>query len=39
MNFDEMPEIHWKYGYIFALAMMVFSSALTVWIFRRKNWL
>ncbi|QIP15819.1 magnesium/cobalt transporter CorA [Spirosoma aureum] len=39
MNFDEMPEIHWKYGYIFALAMMVSASALTVWIFRRKNWL
>ncbi|QJW90557.1 magnesium/cobalt transporter CorA [Spirosoma taeanense] len=39
MNFDNMPEIHWKYGYVFALAMMVFSSALTVWIFRRKNWL
>ncbi|WP_080055617.1 magnesium/cobalt transporter CorA [Spirosoma aerolatum] len=39
MNFDEMPEVHWKYGYVFALAMMVLSSALTVWIFRRKNWL
>ncbi|GAB3880826.1 magnesium/cobalt transporter CorA [Spirosoma agri] len=39
MNFDEMPEIHWKYGYAFALAMMVLSSALTVWIFRRKKWL
>lgn len=39
MNFDEMPEIHWKYGYVFALAMMVLSSSLTVWIFRRKNWL
>ncbi|HLL95067.1 MAG TPA: magnesium/cobalt transporter CorA, partial [Spirosoma sp.] len=35
MNFDEMPEIHWKYGYVFALAMMVLSSSLTVWIFRR----
>jgi magnesium transporter len=39
MNFDEMPEIHWKYGYVFALTMMVLASALTVWIFRRKNWL
>ncbi|GAB4026601.1 magnesium/cobalt transporter CorA [Spirosoma koreense] len=39
MNFDEMPEVHWKYGYVFALTMMVLSSALTVWIFRRKNWL
>ncbi|GAB3970264.1 magnesium/cobalt transporter CorA [Spirosoma terrae] len=39
MNFDEMPEIHWKYGYVFAIAMMVFASALTLWIFKRKNWL
>ncbi len=39
MNFDEMPEIHWKYGYVFALTMMILSSALTVWIFRRKHWL
>lgn len=39
MNFNGMPEIDWKYGYLFALAMMVLSSALTVWIFRRKNWL
>ncbi len=39
MNFDEMPEMHWKYGYLFALAMMALSSALTVFVFRRKNWL
>ena len=39
MNFAGMPEVNWKYGYLFALAMMVGSSALTVWIFRRKNWL
>ena len=39
MNFGEMPEINWKYGYLFAITMMILSSALTVWIFRRKNWL
>ena len=39
MNFDLMPEMHWKHGYLFALAMMALSSALTVFIFRRKNWL
>ena len=39
MNFGEMPEVHWKYGYVFALTMMILSSALTVWIFRRKHWL
>ena len=39
MNFSGMPEINWKYGYVFAIAMMILSSALTVWVFRRKNWL
>ncbi|AQG79005.1 magnesium/cobalt transporter CorA [Spirosoma montaniterrae] len=39
MNFDVMPELHWPYGYAFAVGLMVLSSALTVWIFRRKNWL
>lgn len=39
MNFDVMPELHWTYGYAFALALMVLSSLLTILIFRRKNWL
>jgi len=39
MNFDSMPELHWRFGYGFALTLMALSSALTVYIFRRKNWL
>lgn len=39
MNFQEMPELNWKYGYIFALIMMVLSVVGTLWYFRRKNWL
>jgi magnesium transporter len=39
MNFDLLPELHWKYGYVFAIALMVFSSLFTLWIFRRKGWL
>ena len=39
MNFDLLPELHWKYGYVFAIVMMVFSSLITLWIFRRKGWL
>ncbi len=39
MNFDVMPELHWKYGYLFALALMVLSVFGTLWYFRRKNWL
>ncbi len=39
MNFDVLPELHWKYGYLFALALMLLSSLTTLWIFRRNRWL
>ncbi len=39
MNFTTMPELTWKYGYPFALSMMVVSSALLYAIFKRRNWL
>jgi len=39
MNFRFMPELEWDYGYFFALALMLFSSLVTLWVFRRKNWL
>ncbi|MCY7409605.1 MAG: hypothetical protein LH473_04975, partial [Chitinophagales bacterium] len=39
MNFDILPELHWKYGYLFAIAAMISSSLVTLWFFRRKGWL
>ncbi len=39
MNFDHMPELHWTFGYPFALLLM-FSASLTVFIIsRRAGWL
>ncbi|MFZ2502324.1 MAG: magnesium/cobalt transporter CorA [Nocardioides sp.] len=39
MNFDHMPELHWMWGYPFALLLMVASSA-GLWIyFKRSGWL
>lgn len=39
MNFDHMPELHWHYGYPFALGLMVaVGSAMGLW-FRFKKWL
>jgi magnesium transporter len=38
MNFDGMPELHWRYGYGFALLMMVLVAALQVWLLRRRGW-
>lgn len=39
MNFRFMPELSWKLGYPFALALMALSIAAPFWYFRRKGWL
>ncbi len=39
MNFEVMPELQWAMGYPFALALIVLSSLITLWIFKRKKWL
>ena len=39
MNFDRMPELHWAYGYPFALFLMVAVSFCMWLVFKRKNWL
>ena len=40
MNFSWMPELNWKYGYLFAwspLLMLVTGTAVYL-LFRRKKW-
>jgi magnesium transporter len=39
MNFDFMPELHWAFGYPFALGLMVASAVLPYLFFKRKGWL
>ena len=39
MNFDHMPELHWLFGYPFALALMVIISVLLYLSFRRSGWM
>jgi len=39
MNFEHMPELHWIYGYPFALGLMVLISVLLLWFFRRRGWI
>ena len=44
MNFNtafpyNMPELNWRYGYPFALAVMLLSAGGMVWYFRWKNWI
>ncbi len=39
MNFKHMPELHWFYGYVFAIALMFATSATLYLIFKRRHWL
>jgi len=38
MNFDNMPELHYKYAYFFALGGMISAAAILLLIFRWKRW-
>jgi len=38
MNFADMPELHWWWGYPMALGVMVLSAALPFAYFRYKGW-
>ncbi len=38
MNFRFMPELDWKYGYLFAWFLMLLSGIACYWFFRKKKW-
>jgi magnesium transporter len=39
MNFDHMPELHWRWGYAVTWGvMLVVAAAMVIW-FRRRRWL
>ena len=38
MNFQFMPELHWRYGYAFALGLMAATAGGLVIFFRRRGW-
>lgn len=39
MNFDVMPEIHWKWGYPFAVLLMAAVCLTLYLVFKRRDWL
>jgi magnesium transporter len=39
MNFEHMPELTWRFGYPFALALMATACALLYRLFKRAGWL
>ena len=38
MNFKNMPELDWHFGYPMAVALMVLSAVIPFFYFRRKGW-
>lgn len=38
MNFVNIPELHWSFGYFYCLALMLVVSLLLVAVFRRLRW-
>ena len=39
MNFAHMPELHWEWGYQYALVLMLLSAVLPVLWFKWRGWL
>ena len=39
MNFDYMPELHWRLGYPFALMLMLAVSVILYLVFKNRGWL
>ncbi|MEA3515414.1 MAG: magnesium/cobalt transporter CorA [Nanoarchaeota archaeon] len=39
MNFRFLPEFAWKYGYVFALSLMIISVVIMYFYFKKKKWL
>ena len=38
-NFVHIPELHWHYGYAYSWGVIVGSTLVQLWWFRRKGWL
>ncbi|WP_306755546.1 CorA family divalent cation transporter, partial [Acinetobacter baumannii] len=39
MNFEHMPELHWKYGYPYSLLLMVAITLSLIYWVKKKGWL
>jgi magnesium transporter len=38
MNFENIPELKFKYGYFILIGIMVLVTIISVWYFKRKKW-
>jgi len=37
-NFENLPEVHWRHGYLFMWVLMILTTLSMIWFFRRKKW-
>jgi magnesium transporter len=38
-NFRDVPELRWHYGYEYVWGLIIVTTALQLWYFRRKKWI
>jgi magnesium transporter len=38
-NFVHMPELHWRYGYAYSWGIIIATTIVQLWFFRRKKWI
>jgi len=38
MNFANIPELHWQYGYLYALSLMFIVALSLLFFFKKKKW-
>lgn len=39
MNFKYMPELEWEFGYPMVIVVMIVSTVIPIWYFKKKGWL
>ena len=39
MNFDFIPELHWEYGYVLSIVLMIIAAITPILIFKKKGWI
>jgi magnesium transporter len=39
MNFEHMPELHTRWGYLTCISVMVIISLFQIYFFRRRKWI
>jgi magnesium transporter len=39
MNFTNMPELHWRFGYPYAMVLMLLVGLALYTVFKKRGWL